>query len=249
MDTENLNQRLSQIQTDWTVVRQAHHGARAEIVAAQQRLIDRYGGAIKRYLLGAVRDPEAADELYQDFACRLLSGSLGGADPEHGRFRHFVKGVLYHLIADHHKRCRRRPLELAPNHPEPAVEPPTLSDIDRDLVASWRDELLARAWAALESIERHTGREYYTVLRFRADHADLSSPELAAQLADKLGRKVTAVGVRQTLHRAREKFAELVLDSVKEAMDGPTQEQLDQELIELGLLVYCQPALERQRRG
>src|SRR5262249_46740564 len=124
MDTENDNQRLSQIQTDWTVVRQAHQGASAEVVAAQRRLIDRYGDAIKRYLLAALRDPEAADELFQEFACRLLSGGLGGADPEQGRFRHFVKGVLYHLIADHHKRHRRRPLELAPHHPEPASEPP-----------------------------------------------------------------------------------------------------------------------------
>ena len=53
---------LSQITTLWSMVNEAH-GLDAEAAnAARQRLLRRYGGAVKRYLLGALRDPEAADE-------------------------------------------------------------------------------------------------------------------------------------------------------------------------------------------
>ena len=60
------------------------------------------------------------------------------------------------------------------------------------------------------------------------------------------GRPFTAAGVRQTLHRAREKFAGLLLDEITHSLEDPTTEQLEQELVELGLLDYCRPALERR---
>ncbi len=50
----------------------------------------------------------------------------------------------------------------------------------------------------------------------------------------------------QTLHRAREKFADMLLDEVIQSLDNPNRETLENELIELGLLEYCKPALERR---
>ena len=57
---------------------------------------------------------------------------------------------------------------------------------------------------------------------------------------------MTAVGVRQTLHRAREKFGALLLDEVIHSLENPGPEQVEEELAELGLLDYCRPALERR---
>ena len=116
---------------------------------------------------------------------------------------------------------------------------------NRRFEESWCDELLARAWAALAEISCSTGQPYYAVLRFRADHPDVRSPQMAEQIAARLGRTFTAAGIRQILHRAREKFAGLLLDEVTHSLDCPTAEQLEQELVELGFLDYCRPALER----
>jgi RNA polymerase sigma-70 factor (ECF subfamily) len=74
----------------------------------------------------------------------------------------------------------------------------------------------------------------------------MRSPQLAEQLTARLGRPFTAAGVRQTLHRAREKFADLLLDELAHSLEYPQAEQLAQELVELGLLDYCRPALERR---
>src|SRR5437868_9367263 len=205
MSNKSLTSHLSQITTLWSVWRVAHNGPAGAVQAAQARLLERYGGAIRRYLQSAVRDPEAVEELFQEFALRLLRGSLGGANPERGRFRDFVKGVLFHLIADYHKRRGRLPRNLPEKYAEPGFDPPSLADSDRAFLASWRDDVLARSWKALADIEQAGGPPLYTVLRFRGDHPDLRSPEMAEQLSAKLGKPLTAAGLRQNLHRAREK--------------------------------------------
>jgi RNA polymerase sigma-70 factor (ECF subfamily) len=239
--------RLSHIATLWTLVRQAHAEPGDEVAAAQRALLDRYGGAVRRYLLGSLRDRDAAEEVFQEFANRHLHGDLAGADSGRGRFRDFVKGVLFHLVANWHNQQRRRPQALAAEPAAPA--PPSLADEDRAFLENWRAELLSRAWAALSACEQQTGQPCYTVLRLRADNAQLRSPELAQRLSELLGRPFSAVAVRQALHRARDRFADLLLDEIRHSLEDPTTDRLEQELIDLGLLSYCQPALDRLRSG
>ena len=245
MDLSGSALRISRIDTLWTVVGQAHR-AGGEVAAAQRQLLERYGGAARRYLLAATRNAEAADELFQDFAVRFLTGGLRGADPARGRFRDFLKAVLYYMAADYHKKANKRPLPLNDDHPEPAA-PPSASEQDALFLASWRDELLGRSWSALQEAEQ-AGQPYFTVLRYRADHPDASSQEMAERLSQELGRPLTAAGVRQTLHRARERFADLLLEEIAQALTDPTDEAIEAELIELSLLEHCRPALERRSK-
>src|SRR5262249_23527697 len=209
-------------------------------------LLERYGSAVQRYLRALVRSSDSAEDLFQEFACRLIKGDLQGADPERGKFRSFVKGVLFHLVADHHNRQKRLPGALPEGVPGPAGSPPTLADFDRDFVQTWREELLARCWDALQESENSAGKPFYAVLRFRAEHPKMPSQEMAEALSRQLGKPLTAAGVRQTLHRARDKFAQLVLDEVLQSLDKPTPQQVEDELSELGLLEYCRPALEKK---
>src|SRR5438477_13217082 len=70
VDNPSLDARLSKISTIWTVLRQAHGGPADAAAAAQQVLLQRYGGAIHRYLLAILRDRHAADDLTQEFGLR-----------------------------------------------------------------------------------------------------------------------------------------------------------------------------------
>ena len=238
--------RLNEISTLWSVVLQANQDADEAARLAQRRLLERYGGAVRRYLLGALRDPDAAEELFQEFALLLVDGDLRGADRQRGRFRDFVKGVLFHLIERHHRQARRRPQALPPDHPGPAVEPEEVPDPDDAFRASWRAELLDRSWAALEAQEREAGQPFYTVLRYKVDHRDTPSARMAEELGARLGRELTAPGVRKTLERARDRFAEFLLDEIVQTLGAPTPAQLEDELIELNLLEHCRAALERR---
>jgi RNA polymerase sigma-70 factor (ECF subfamily) len=236
---------LSGIDTWWTQVRQAYQAAGPEVRHAQERLLRRYSGAIRRYLLGALRNEDAAADMFQDFAYRFLHGDLRGADPQRGRFRDFVKGVLFHMVTDYYNKQQRQLKTLPPDLA--AVEPEEpLADQDEAFRRSWRDELLARSWAALQAYEQQTGQLVHTVLRYRAEYPELRSPELAERLGALLGRPLTALAVRQQLHRAREKFGALLLEEVAQGLDSPSQQDLEDELLELELIEQLGPALEQR---
>ncbi|MEX2308789.1 MAG: sigma factor [Pirellulales bacterium] len=246
MDDDNLH--LSRIQTAWSMVRRAH-GDHTAVQSAQQMLLDRYGGAVRRYALAALRDEDAANDVFQEFALRFVRGDFSGADPGRGRFRAFVKTVVYRLIVDQQRRQKKR-LREGPMHSnvaEPVADEVSLPGDDALFSASWRDELLARGWQQLADDEERSGKPHHTVLRYRVDHPNLRSPELAAGLSEKLGKPVNAGAVRVLLHRAREAFAELLLEEVIESLTDGSLDEAEEELIDLDLLEYCRPALDRRR--
>ena len=59
MNRDELDQRLSRISTIWTMVFEAHGAEADSATAAMAGLAQRYSGVVYRYLLGAVRDPDA----------------------------------------------------------------------------------------------------------------------------------------------------------------------------------------------
>lgn len=247
MDDDDLH--ISRIQTAWSMVRDAHRDHTA-VQSAQQRLLDRYGGAIRRYALSALRSEDAADEVFQEFALRFVRGDFGKADPERGRFRAFVKTIVYRLIVDYQRRSKKHAREnpMHSNVAEPAAGESDPQGDDALFRTSWRDELLARCWQRLADDERDSGKPYHSVLRYRVDHPDLRSPELASGLSDELEKPINAGAVRVLLHRARELFGELLLDAVTESLSGNSLDEAEQELIDLELHEYCRPALEKRRK-
>jgi DNA-directed RNA polymerase specialized sigma24 family protein len=245
MDHENLDKHLSRISTLWTEVLQAHADPADAATAARGRLLQRYGGAVHRYLLGAVRDPDVAAELAQEFALRLVRGDFRRADPVRGRFRDYVKVALIHLVTDHHRARQAWPRQLAAGGPDPAAPALESADSERDFLAAWREELLERTWQALTE----ANAAYHAALLLRIQSPDLSSAQMAEELSARLGRPLTADWVRKALQRAQARFADLLLEEVATSLGGATDEQLREELGELDLLRYCRSALERRGPG
>lgn len=248
MDDHQFNERLSRLTTHWSLVFDAHQG-RDEAASAQRGLLQRYGGAVYRYLLGALRDADAAQDVAQEFAYCFLRGDFHKAAPERGRFRDYVRAVLSHLVSHHHRQqAKQAQLKPLPSDVDlAAVESEGLA-ADREFVDRWRQELLNRAWDELQQVQESTGQPVYTMLRFRAEHPEIRSAAMAEQLSARLGKSLTAAGVRQTLHRARERFAELLVEEVARSLQTADTDSIEQELIDLDLLSYCKQTLQ-ERRG
>jgi RNA polymerase sigma-70 factor (ECF subfamily) len=241
--------RLSQISTLWSQVRRAHLGPAEATTVTRHQLLERYGRAVHRYLLGALADADAADDLMQEFAFRFLRGDFHRADQHRGRFRDFVRTALVRLIARDRRKQRRQPGPLPDDGAAPPVPQPEGDGSEAAFLRAWREELLNRAWAALARFQEETGRPVYLVLRFAVEHPQLRSPELAVELTRQLGKPVTAVGVRQALHRARAKFTALLVEEVAQTLDDPSADRLTEELLHLDLWRYCRSALEHSGRG
>lgn len=243
MPTDEVDSRLSQIATLWTVVQRAHQGQELARSSAQELLLRRYSLAIHRYLIGATRNVETADELFQEFAMRFLRGDFQNADPGKGKFRQYLKTALFRLVVDHQRRTSRTPLTLEAKGAEPSQTDERVSE--QEFTSAWRQELLDAAWEKLRRHEADTGQPLYTVLRFRTDHPDVRSPQMVERLAPTLGTSIDAGWIRKQLHLARNKFADFLLEQVAQSLANPTSAELAEELIELQLFEYCKPALER----
>ncbi len=237
---------LSQLATDWALVFQAHGDSPEAAASAQVDLMNRYAGAVHRYLVSALGDRDAADELDQEFAVRFLRGDFHRANPSRGRFRDFVKRSLRNLMIDYRRRSATRPRTLGDDLPEPIDSLTGDMDFDHRFTASWRSELLSRSWDTLRRFQERTGQPYHTALRLRSEHPELSSAELASQLSPLLDRPLSPGALRMLLQRSRERFVGFLLDEVASTqMSPPTLEELESELAELGLLEYCRPHLKR----
>jgi len=230
MTSDAMEMRLSRISTVWTLLRQAHGGE----TQAQLQMMQRYHGAVYRYLLGTVRNEDLALELFQEFALRFLQGRLRHASPERGRFRDYLKATLAHLVTDTYRaRHHIRPL------PDDVAAAPESIETD-SFLASWREELLSQAWSAL-ALEHPT---YHAVLQLQSDYPQQSSDELAHRLTDRLKKPANSQSARVTLHRARNRFAELLIEEVRRSLNYPSNQELQHELRELGFSSLCRHGLE-----
>jgi RNA polymerase sigma factor (sigma-70 family) len=250
MEEELLQSRLSRISTIWTLVAGAGKSSPDGEREACLALIQRYQGAAYRYLLGALRDPDAADDLFQEFALRVIQGAFRRADPERGRFRDYLKTTLFHLIVDHQKKRRfvPQPFEETIHR---AADSWNAGDSERQFRESWCEELLSRAWSILERAEREGGPPCHAILKFRADNPEKSSAEMAAWLTGQINppRTYTETAARKLLQRARSRFADALLAEVSHSLGNPALEELERELIDLDLLAYCRSALDRKKES
>jgi RNA polymerase sigma factor (sigma-70 family) len=232
MDDMEPPARLDEIPTVWQQVRQAQADSGPAGDAAREILFRRYAGAVRRYLVAVLGDEAAAADLTQEFALAMVQGKFRLADPKLGRFRDYLKSVLFHLISHYRRQKRHASVSAQVLAKLPGAD----ADSDRHFRQSWRDELLARAWAAL--VDRQS--EFFTVLHVRAVHPDLTAEQLAVQLRPQLGRDVSVDNVRHMLQRARRLFADLLLAEITSSLKHPTVESVQQELCDLDLLPYFQ---------
>jgi RNA polymerase sigma-70 factor (ECF subfamily) len=229
---------------------QAHQGTDPVARQTLSELLLRYHGAVYRYLLGMLRDPVVAEEKTQEFAVRFLEGGFGGANPEQGRFRDYLKMALRNQCRDHWRgqnRERDRGMQPLPEDASAAVPVQAADETDAVFATAWQEELLARTWEALQREEEENGTPYCTVMRLKTEHPKMHSADLAELLAPKLGRLLSEPALLQTVKRARTRFADLLVAEVEHSLGEPTGDELEQELVELQLLDYCKSAL--QRRG
>lgn len=232
--------RLSRLSTRWSLVLRAHGADPAGVREAQAELLPRYTAAIYRYVAGMVRDEATAEEVCQEFAYRFARGDFRHARPERGRFRDYVKAAVVNLVCEHRRRQGAERLVPFDSSVMLKTADPEGSADDR-LVELWRESLLARAWEELERASAEGRLLLHEVLWLKAEDPSRRSADIAAELERRHGRPFTPANARQMLHRAREKFVELLWQGVAESLPSDDPAAVRAELAELGLLAYFEP--------
>ncbi|MCI0685557.1 MAG: hypothetical protein L0Y71_25945 [Gemmataceae bacterium] len=224
---------------------QAGGGSTKKCEQARAWIVERYAGAVRRYLSKAV-GLEAAADLVQDFAQRVMEGRYHNAGKSPGRFRDYLKTCMFALVADYRAKQARAKMQPLPEKWEPADH--RVASDEEDWRRSWRQDLIDRTLDLLQREDRRQDRFRFAVLRLRMDQPELSSQKAAALLSERIGKPVSDGWVRRRLMEARERFGELLLESVAESVNPPTPENIADELAKLDLLDYTSSFVKRLRR-
>lgn len=216
---------LEEISTRWSVVNDPVQFAM------------RYAPAIRKYLGAIIRQSDDADEAAQDFLVRILEHRCVPQLRE-GRFRHYLKQAVRNAArAWFRRRQADRHDEMDLSLLADSDDPP--SEADEQWISQWRQCVMDRAWIALEAHQHCSpGNLFYTVLQLLAQDPDADQAALAAQTRDRDGQPLRIDAFRKQVSRARRMFAELLLNEVAETLARPTPQDIEEELIDLGLLPF-----------
>jgi RNA polymerase sigma factor (sigma-70 family) len=208
--------------TRWSLIRAAHQGGADGRRDALESLLAEYWRPLYAYLRRKGLGPEAAEDAVQGLFLRLLEhDAWERLDPGRGRFRSYLLTALeHHLVSGYEK-------ERAQKRGGGKVVPLDTLDAERDLPAlpedparafdrQWALGVLQRAAARLAS-EYDSGRRKgapAVVLRFFSLDEAPSYAEAAA------ASKMSPAQFKAALHRARERFREILREEVAETVDG-----------------------------
>ncbi|HMP77858.1 MAG TPA: sigma factor [Pirellulaceae bacterium] len=262
MNESDHERRLDAIVTQWSLLRLAHRDASLESQDARRRLLLKYNLAIRDYTGAILRHEADADEVAQDILVRMLQGDFANADPNKGKFRHFLKTAIRNLIRTYWSKKQRRETsqsDLMSGQDSEGTSPTTAFDYlvaavtqtqsrsfasGTEVDDTWRSTLLTLTMRALEQFQSsQPGCIYHTILKLRTDFPDAESTELADRLSAVTGKPWNAAAARQQLRRARLRFAQLLVEEAANTMKQPTPMAVEEELAELGLWDLVRPFL------
>ncbi len=232
---EAASPRLDLIETDWSLVFEPAH------------VVLRYAHAVEYYLKALLRHEDDAEEVAQEFFLWVTQNGLPRASQDRGRFRDYLKKVVrnkaLNFLRDRHQHAPDTDLLKVPA-PEDSGKIP-----DQEWLIHWRRCLLKRAWQRLEEHQKRSPKgRHFTVLLLCASHPGEDSRQLAARAGALEGAALSADAFRKQVSRARRIFAELLVHEVAQTIDQPEPAEVEEELVDLGLMVYVRDYLPIRRR-
>ena len=202
----------------------------SEANAALERLYRGYLEPLYAYIRRRGYAREDAQDLVQEFFRRLVEKkSLSAADRQKGKFRSFLLGSLNNFLADQHDR--RRAAKRGGGQPlasldEEAAERRYALEVAAGLSP---EEILEKHWAAtVLELAAATLREEFEARgkgrifeRLKAYFFEPTARREYAGVGTELGLSANMVAV--TVHRARQRYGELVRAEIAKTVGSPKE--------------------------
>jgi len=208
-------------ETNWDLIHKARQSRNvAEREAAWWELVERYRIPVRRILRRLLHDHPTANDAADEFFSYLFQNQiLSKADPEQGRFRCYMQGVMKRF-----GRSWRR----ATSMPRPSAEIDGVEngadaescEMEREEEMVWAEAVLEHA---LERLHRESKKDADLLVRFYGLGG--TTPSRGDAMAKENGRNENTVHV--ALHRARAKLRTALLAELVPMVSS--KEELEQE--------------------
>ena len=220
--------------THWTIVLTAR-GPNESAQDALATLCSNYWYPIYAFIRRTGSTPEEAEDLTQEFFCRILQRDwLANVHPAGGKFRSFLLACVKNLLSNERDKmlAQRRgggrspiPLERDDAETRYVVEPPDPMTPEVVFERRWVFDLLERTVEALRQEYAQTNRlDWFEELQgFLPGGKDVAS---RAEIAQKRGVSVNAIDV--AIHRLRQRFGGLLRQKVAETVSS--EAEVDEEI-------------------
>ncbi len=220
--------------TRWSVVLAATQRSSPESAAALEAICRAYWYPLYAYVRRSGQSPHDAQDLTQEFFCRLLEKRwLAAANPDKGRLRSFLIVALKHFMSKEWRRAsaQRRgggqtpvPFDTAMAERRYAIDPPALA-ADETFDQQWALTLLDLTVSRLQEEFNVAGKAGDFEVLKRCLMAERGAIDYAA-VARQLG--VNEGAARVAVHRLRKRFREVYREEISQTLaDGA---DLDGEL-------------------
>jgi RNA polymerase sigma-70 factor (ECF subfamily) len=218
--------------TSWTLILNAQHNAKD-----LEALLLRYHEPIRAYFARKARTAHDAEDLAQEFIRKMvLEGELlQKADPERGRFRHFLKCALNRFAIDEHRRVYGRNSSRATTfrssengyHDDAATpdgDDPTLA-----FEQEYRRKLLSDVREALEQCCKADGlHQHWHAYEARVLNPLLHGVQPTSVEALAKTFKLPAPKVSHMIETVRRRSVQIARELVAQTIDNP--DDLDDEI-------------------
>lgn len=221
--------------TEWSMVIAAGDSQDPGACEALERLCSIYWYPVYGFVRQQVQDASAAQDLTQEFFCRLLEkNSLRVASPKRGRFRSFLLGCARNFLANERDRehAAKRgggripvPLDLQTGEARYRTEPADDRTPDKVFEKRWALTVIDHTLERLgEETRPREGAERSAALsRFlTGDSIKIPYRQIAAELG------MTEAAVKAAIHRRRRRFGQLLRDEIERTVTDP--DRIDDEI-------------------
>jgi RNA polymerase sigma-70 factor (ECF subfamily) len=225
--------------THWSLVVAAGQRLTPEAARAMSELCQKYWLPLYGYVRRRVADVHAAQDLTQEFFCRLLERNVvAAADPARGRFRAFLLTSLKHFLATEWEKGQTQKrgggqsaieLDFAAGESRLSLEPGHEETPERQFDRQWALTLLDQVLGRLRHEFQSAGKlnQFERLKSFLA--GGRSADDGYANVAAALGQTVDAVKV--AAHRLRQRYRELLRAEIAQTVAG--SDEIDAEIREL----------------
>lgn len=216
-------------------------------LAERERFIRRYQLAIRAFLGKKLGDSRKVDEVWDLFLEKVLLGGLKTYQP--GRsFRVYLKTVLRNTCYEYGRKQKgEKAVVQMESGLGPAVD---ANDVLADQAFNLKliETLFHRA---LEEI-RNVDALYFTALKVTTeaianDVKPPSSASLSSILSAESSTVISRENARQIKSRASKLFANQLIEEVRQLIESPNLDEVENALIDIGILKYCKKALSKMR--